>query len=114
MKSKNETKKQIFKSNINVKQDFHVELSYFTLFFEYLNKHYKNFHLSKYILTFNNNNYLGYIKYNPQDIVPSKIDIKILPNKIKEEFNDNKTKRFLVYPIILSNGMTIHQKQLVM
>ncbi len=112
-KSKNETKKQIYKSNINMKQDFRVDLSYFTLFFEYLNKHYKNFHLSKYSLTFNNNNYLGYIKYNPRDIIPTKIDIRNLPNKIKEEFNDNKTKRFIVYPMILSNGMTLHQNAII-
>lgn len=114
---KSNTKKQIYKSNIDpqkiTKQEFKVELSYFTLFFEYLNKNYKNFYLSKYCLTFNNNTYLGYMKYNPLDIVPSKLDFEKLPSKIKEEFNDNKTKRFVVYPMILSNGNSFHQNSII-
>lgn len=117
MKSKSNTKKQIYKSNINVKyiqkQEFQPTVSYYTLFFEYLNKHYKNFYLSKCILTYTNNSELGYMSYNPLDIVSTKLNLDQLPNKIKEEYSLNKDKRFIIYPVGIRFWEAQHQNAII-
>lgn len=86
----------------NIIQESRIDLSYFTLFFEYLNTKYSNFYLSNYILTFYDNKSLNYIKYKPVDLLVNKLDLNKLPNIFINEYNMNKHKRFLIYPILIS------------
>jgi hypothetical protein len=116
MKNKEtDIKKLIKDADIDKKENWGGELMYWVLYMEYLDKEYSDLYMSKYTLEFNTIlNILSYRKIIPTfSLFSKKITSKDTSANFYKEFSENKDKRFVIFPLILTGSIS-HQNALLL